>query len=325
MGKRPSLTNLGTPTLASGYAAIFTLGTPTATTLAISMAVTRNTTSAAFNWDGGATGIGNGNWSTSANWTTGGISYTGVYPGLVATDTATVDLTGQSSPSIALGGAYTVANLNLLNTGTLTLTGTSGNAPTVSNGLTIASGQTLAGVATLNTALTVTSGGADPRLGDGGGNARPDQPVRHGRHVQLRPGLCRQPDHHHGQDHGPERHGGGDIPDGLCAPDLHALPEHGALTAGSLTLNSTALTYNNTYYSYALATTANQVNLTATRLANTFTWNWGDKTTGPDPNGTWSDPVNWASNNGLVPSSGWTTLSSATPPMSRPGRPAAAR
>ena len=121
------------------------------------MSITRNSTAAAFNWAGGPTGIGNGNWSNSSNWTAGGY-FTGVYPGLVATDTATVDLTAQSSPTITMDAPQTIAGLTLANTGTLTLNGASGNALTVTGGIALANGQTLGGSATLNSTVTLASG-----------------------------------------------------------------------------------------------------------------------------------------------------------------------
>ena len=80
----------------------------------------------------------------------------------------------------------------------------------------------------------------------------------------------------------------------------------GTLTGGisGLTLNTSALptTGLNAYYTYALSTaTAGQINIVPVRAAATFTWSWGDRLTLPDPNGTWTDPVNWVSNNGLIP------------------------
>ena len=84
----------------SGMPAIFTTGAATITysNSAIALNVTRNTTAYTFNWAGGSSGT----WATASNWTYGGASYTGVYPGLVATDTAAIDLSGQSSPTITM-------------------------------------------------------------------------------------------------------------------------------------------------------------------------------------------------------------------------------
>ena len=134
---------------------LLTFGTPTASATAISVPVIRNTSvSGSFYWAGGSSG----NWST-ATWNTGsqgGTSYTGVYPGQSASDTAAIDLAGQSSPTITMDAPQTIAGLTISNNGTLTFNGS--NALTVSGTVTVGSGQTLQGGGTMNAAVALSGG-----------------------------------------------------------------------------------------------------------------------------------------------------------------------
>ena len=123
-----------------------------ASTSAITLTTARSATMGAFNWTGGATG----NWSPWANWQVGGVSYAGVYPGMVGADTVTIDLTAQSSPTITMDAALSVASLTLNNAGTLTLNGA--NALTVSSALSIGASQTVQGSGTINGPVTVAGG-----------------------------------------------------------------------------------------------------------------------------------------------------------------------
>ena len=317
----PSLAGLGSPALASGYPNLFTFGTPTASTSAVSLAVTRNSTAAAFNWAGERHGAGNGNWSNSSNWTTGGASYVGVYPGLVQTDTASIDLAGQSSPTVTIDAAYTIASLSLLNAGTLTLNGASGNALTVSSGISVASGQTLGGTATLSSAVAMGSGStltgtlSAGALTAAGATITPGTAGTAGTITAA--GLSATGANRFNFDIGTTSdlvNVTGNISalngtivlnpiTGYTPGTTYTLFDYGGnLTGGvgGLTLNTSALPTGglNAYYTYALSTaTANEINIVSVRAPNTFTW--ANPTTGDM---VWTDSGDWTSNNGLVPS-----------------------
>ena len=124
--------------------------TPGVSASGITLSVSRSTTPGAFAWAGGSSG----NWTTG-NWTVAGVNYTGVYPGMVSGDSATIDLAGQSSPTITMDAARNIGSLTLSNSGTLTISGA--NALTVGSAVSVASGQTLQGSGTLNAALTLSA------------------------------------------------------------------------------------------------------------------------------------------------------------------------
>ena len=155
--------SLAAPTTAAGYQSLFSYSSFASSTTGIAVTVSRNTTAGSFNWIGGASGSGNGNWSNSANWAAGGVSYTGVYPGMVNTDTAAIDLTAQSSPTITMNSPQTIASLTLANAGSLTLNGAS--TLTVSSALSVGAGQTLQGNGLLAAPVTLAGGTLAGTLG----------------------------------------------------------------------------------------------------------------------------------------------------------------
>ncbi len=134
---------------------LLTFGTPTASATAISVPVIR--VPASFFWGGG----GSGNWSTAA-WDVGlqgGPSYIGIYPGGSTADVATIDLRGQSNPTITMDAPQTIDTLTLSNAGTLTLSGS--NALSVTSAISLGSGvtQTLTGTGTINAPITMGGSG----------------------------------------------------------------------------------------------------------------------------------------------------------------------
>ncbi len=131
----PAITGLTTSTSPSVLS--YTLGS---TTSGVTLGVSRSSTPGNFLFVS-SPGYWVKNFNDPANWTVGGVGYAGVYPGLVATDTVTFDLTATPNPTVFLAGHPVIQSLTILNSGTLTFG--FGWALQVTNPVTVGTGQTL--------------------------------------------------------------------------------------------------------------------------------------------------------------------------------------